>query len=135
MRLPAGIGQGDGQREVRCGEVPDDNALWRRFKKGAVVGLMGAIRLVHDKFPPTPLLELEELEGVAGPVRPPPSREPVGVGKRREDLRGREVEEAAGCENTVCGGLCGHGVPWWAGTRSEVLAVGWMRHGEAAEQA
>jgi hypothetical protein len=112
-RLPVGLGQGDGQREVRRGDVPDDDALWRRFKKGAVVGVMGAIRPVHDKLPPALRLELKDLEGIAEAVRPPPSCETVGIGKRREDLRGREGEEAAGFENTVCAGLGGHGLPWW----------------------
>jgi len=60
---------------------------------------------VHDKRPSALRLEFKDLEGVGEAVRPPPSREPLGMGKRREDLRGREGEEAAGCENTVCAGL------------------------------
>jgi len=84
-----------GQREVWRRDVPDDDLLLRRFEKNAIVLVVLAIRPMHYKLPPTSSLELKCLKCIAETVWPPPSSEPIGIGKRGEDLRGSEWKEAA----------------------------------------
>lgn len=95
MCLPRSLGQGNGQREVWWRHMPDDDSLRRRFEEHAVVGIVLAVRPMHDKLPSPLGLELKYLEHIAEAIRSPPGCEQVGIRKCGGDLRGGEREKTA----------------------------------------
>lgn len=101
IRLSVCFIQRYGQREVWLRDVSDDDFLLRRFEKDAIVWVVLAIRPMHYKLPLTLSLELKYLKCIAETVWPPPSSEPIRIGKRGEDLRGSEWEEAARRANAI----------------------------------
>src|SRR5512139_1370512 len=78
------------QSEQRLDRMADhDLAGPRNFRKAALVGIVLAIRAMHYEFPLSVGAELERLEGIGKPGRPPPPGENLWLLERSKDGIGR----------------------------------------------
>jgi hypothetical protein len=86
QRSTAGVLDVHGEHETRFGQMSDHHlARFDHLDELVLVGIILTVRSVHDERPLAARLELEEIESIGEPGRPPPRGELGRVTERLED--------------------------------------------------